>query len=441
MAKHDSEEELLDLAMMEERAGRSASRFSYLLSLSAVAALVTFVAWADRAVLDEVTRGTAQVIPSSRTQVIQNLEGGIVEEIHVEEGAIVQPGDLLLTIRNQVALSSFEDAKYRYLSLLAATARLEAEVDGVEPRFDKRVVEEAPELVAQEKNLYNARQRELQARIDLLENAVGTAEKEIVELQTRMEAVQDTLVPAKGELSLVRPLAARGIVPQVDVLRLEKEVASLTGEQKTLVKSIERAQSSVEEAVKRVQEVYRTFEAEAQADLNDKQVELASVDTLISAEQDRVRRTEVRSPVRGTVKQLYKTTLGGVLRPGETIMEIVPLDDTLLVEAEIPPQDIAFLNPLQKAVVKMTAYDFSIYGSLEGEVERISADTIVDEEGRSFYHVYVRTKKNSLEHEGDVLPIIPGMTAQVDILTGRKTVLEYLTNPIVNWREEALKER
>jgi len=441
MANDSRSEELVDLALMEDKAGRSASRFSYLLSLSAVAAVVTFVVWSDRAVLDEVTRGTAQIVPSSRTQVIQNLEGGIIDEIHVNEGTIVMPGDLLATIRNQVAVSSFEEARYRYLSLLATTARLEAEVSGREPEFAERVAKEAPELLNQEIRLYESRQRSLESRVDVMESAVITAEREIIELTTRMEAVQSTLVPAREELELLRPLARRGIVPQVDVLRLQKEVASLEGEQKTLVKSIERAQSHVEEAVKRVREVQIAFKTEALRDLNEKQVELSSIETLISAEQDRVLRTEVRSPVRGTVKQIYKNTLGGVLRPGETIMEIVPLDDTLLVEAEIPPQDIAFLSPNQKAVVKMTAYDFSIYGSLTGEVERISADTIVDDEGRSFYHVYVRTQENALEHDGEVLPIIPGMTAQVDILTGRKTVLEYLTNPIVNWREEALKER
>ena len=256
-----------------------------------------------------------------------------------------------------------------------------------------------------------------------------------------MEAVKATLQPARRELAMVRPLAARGISPQVDLLRLQKEVATLEGEEKTLVKSIERAESHREEVVRRVTEARTNFVTEALSELNEKQVELASVETLIGAEADRVLRTEVRSPVKGTVKQLLKTTLGGVLRPGETIMEIVPLDDTLLVEASVPPQDIAFLRPNQKAVIKMTAYDFSVYGSLIGEVERISADTIIDEEGRSFYHIYVRTQQNFLEHDGEVLPIIPGMTAQVDILTGHKTVLEYLVNPIVNWREEALKER
>ena len=437
----DENEELLDLALMEESAGRSASRLSYFLSLSAVAAVVTFMVWADRAVLDEVTRGAGQVVPSSRTQVIQNLEGGIVDDIHVSEGEIVEPGDSLVTIRNQVAVSSLEEARYRRLSLLASTARLEAEVSGEEPVFDPEVQERAPELVAQEMRLYRQRQQSLQSRVNVLESAVETAEREIVELTTRMEAVQATLAPASDELAMVRPLASRGIVPKVDVLRLETEVASLQGEQKTLVKSIERAQSSVEEAVTKVREAKSAFQTDALGELNEKQVELTQVQTLINAERDRVLRTEVRSPVRGTIKQIYKTTLGGVLRPGETIMEIVPLDDSLLIEAEIPPQDIAFLNPNQEAVVKMTAYDFSVYGSLTGDVERISADTIVDEEGRSFYHVYVRTQQNYLEHEGEILPIIPGMTAQVDILTGRKTVLEYLTNPIVNWREEALRER
>jgi adhesin transport system membrane fusion protein len=427
---------------MEERAARSGSRFAYLLSLSAVAALVSFFVWADRAVLEEVTRGQAQVIPTSRTQVIQNLEGGIIDELHVSEGDIVEKGDLLVTIRNEVAQSAMATAFTRYYSLLATTARLEAEVSGAEqPKFPQEAIEKAPDLVTQEQRLFDARQEQLKKRLQVLQSAADTAEQETMELQSRYEAAKSTLVPTQRELNLVRPLAAKGVVPQVDLLRLEKEVATLTGQITTLEKSIQRSQSNSKEARERVEEAVLSFRSDALSDLNDQNVQLESVKSQISAEQDRVQRTEVRSPVRGTVKQLYKTTLGGVVRPGETIMEIVPLDDTLLVEAEITPKDIAFLHPGLPAVVKMTAYDFSVYGGLRGTVERISADTIVDQEGRSFYKVYVRTKKNYLEKDGDRLPIIPGMTALVDILTGRKTVLEYLSNPIVNWKEEALRER
>ena len=296
-------------------------------------------------------------------------------------------------------------------------------------------------MVAQELRLFNARQDQLNAGLQVLQTAADSVDREIIELKARHDAVAATLSPARRELSMLRPLASRGIVSQVDVLRLEKEVASLSGEATTVERSIERAESNAKEARERVVEAILGFRSDALAQLNEQRVDLKSIASQINAEQDRVQRTEVRAPVRGTIKQLYKTTLGGVVRPGETIMEIVPLDDTLLVEAEITPKDIAFLHPEQNAAVKMTAYDFSVYGGLVGTVERISADTIVDQEGRSFFKVYVRTNKNYLEKEGEVLPIIPGMTAQVDILTGRKSVLEYLSNPIVNWREDALRER
>lgn len=435
-------DELIDLALMEERAARSGSRFAYILSLLTVAALVTFFVWADRAVLDEVTRGTATVVASSRTQVIQNLEGGIIDGLHVSEGDIVSSGDLLVTIRNEIAQSAFANANTRYYSLLASTARLEAEVSGKDvPTFPKEVIAESPEMVAQELRLFYARQDQLAAGLRVLRTAADSADREIIELKARQNAVSATLVPARRELSMLRPLASKGIVSQVDVLRLEKEVASLSGEVTTVERSMERVESNAKEARERVEEAILGFRSDALAQLNEQRVDLKSIASQINAEQDRVQRTEVRAPVRGTIKQLYKTTLGGVVRPGETIMEIVPLDDTLLVEAEITPKDIAFLHPDQNAAVKMTAYDFSIYGGLEGTVERISADTIIDQEGRSFFKVYVRTKKNFLEKDGDVLPIIPGMTAQVDILTGRKSVLEYLSNPIVNWKEDALRER
>jgi adhesin transport system membrane fusion protein len=258
MTRGHEADELIDLALMEERAARSGSRFAYILSLLTVAALVTFFVWADRAVLEEVTRGTATVIPSSRTQVIQNLEGGIIDGLHVSEGDIVSPGDLLVTIRNEIAQSAFANAYTRYYSLLASTARLEAEVSGKEaPTFPKEVIAEAPEMVAQELRLFNARQDQLNAGLQVLQTAADSVDREIIELKARHDAVTATLSPARRELSMLRPLASRGIVSQVDVLRLEKEVASLSGEATTVERSIERAESNAKEARERVVEACR----------------------------------------------------------------------------------------------------------------------------------------------------------------------------------------
>ncbi len=397
--------------------------------------------WADNATLKEVTRGNATVVPSRRVQAVQNLEGGILESIKVREGEIVEKGEVLVTIDNTRAESSYRGSRERYLDLLAATARLEAEIAGREPEFPEVLKEEAPSIIRDERALYRARQRELQSRQAVLQSRIQQRRQEIVELQSRRDKLAATLEIANEELEMTEPLAERGVVPKLDLLRIRREVTGLSGELNTVRAGIARARTALEEAERQQEEVLQTFRANASEELNRKRSELKTLAQQVAAEKDRVSRTEVRSPVHGTIKQLKKTTIGGVIQPGETILEIVPLDDTLLVEARIRPADIAFLRPGQEATVKMTAYDFSIYGGLDATVEHISADTIEDEDGDHFYRVYLRTRTNTLEHEGEELPIIPGMTASVDILTGEKSVLDYLLKPVLKVKEKALRER
>jgi adhesin transport system membrane fusion protein len=240
---------------------------------------------------------------------------------------------------------------------------------------------------------------------------------------------------------ITRPLAARRVVSKIELLQLERQVNDLAGELDSTRLAVPRIESALEEAERRIEERGLSFRAEAQRELNAVQAEATALAEAITASADQVKRTEVRSPVRGTIKRLLVTTVGGVVQPGEDLVEIVPLEDTLLVEAQVRPADIAFLHPGQLAKVKVTAYDFSIYGGLDGVVEDISADTITDERGESFYRIRVRTDDNALEHNGETLPIIPGMTTQVDILTGEKTVMDYLLKPILKAKERALRER
>jgi adhesin transport system membrane fusion protein len=236
----------------------------------------------------------------------------------------------------------------------------------------------------------------------------------------------------------------KGVLPRLDLIRIQRQIADLDGELATVRQTIPRLKTAAAEAEQRIEELILTHKAEVSNELNGAKVELKSMTETLFAGSDRVKRTEVRSLVRGTVKELKHNTIGGVIRPGEDIVEIVPLDDTLLIEAKIRPADIAFLHPGQKATVKITAYDFSIYGGLSADLERISADTIRDEESRDdqrYYRVYLRTKTNALEHQGQELPIIPGMTATVEILTGKKSVLDYLLKPLLKAKNQALRER
>ncbi len=403
--------------------------------------VVVALIWASQAKLDEVTSGVGQVIPSSQIQVVQNLEGGIVAEILVKPGDVVDKGQVLLRIDDTRFSSSLREARQRYYSLLLRKARLEAEAEGHPMQVPKEVTDKAPELVKDEQALLDARRRQLENNRKILEAQLKQRRQELDEARAKKGHLQRSLALLSKELKMTAPLVDAGAISEVDVLRLRRQVNDLRGDLEAVKLSIPRLESLLEEARKKLNDVELTFRARAREELTDVLSELSQLKESSVALQDRVKRTEVRSPVRGTVKQVLVTTVGGVVQPGMDLVEIVPLDDTLLVEAKISPRDIGFIGPGQEAMVKITAYDFSIYGGLKGRVEQISADAIQDEEGRSFYLVRVRTDRNHLGSEDHPLPIIPGMQAEVDILTGKKTVLQYLLKPVLKARQKALRER
>jgi len=417
-------------------------RFAYILTVLSVTFFAVMGVWAHYAVLDEVTRGQGTIVPSSRTQVIQNLEGGILAEILVHEGDIVEAGDVLVRIENTVAQASLEDARSQYLTLMATEARLIAELeDKDEIAFPPAVTNEAPTVAADQKRLFSARRRQLEAQVNVLESQARQRKQEVAEMNSRRQQLEQSLKLARDEMSITAPLVQKGVMPRIELIRIERQVADLEGEIRTIQAAIPRLLAAQQEADQRIVEMKATTQTESSDELNKTRAELKSISQSLFAGQDRVTRTSVTSPVRGTVKDLKINTVGGVIQPGEDIMEIVPLDDSLLVEARVRPADIAFLRPDQKAVIKVSAYDFSIYGGLSAKLERISADTIKDEQGESFYHVYLRTEENSLHHQGEELPIIPGMTVTAEILTGEKSVLDYLLKPILKARDSALRER
>ncbi len=417
-------------------------RFAYILTVLSVSFFAVMGIWAHYAILDEVTRGEGTIIPSSRTQVIQNLEGGILAEILVHEGDIVEPGDVLVRIENTVAQANLEDARQQYLTLLATEARLVAEIDGKEEiAFPPAVENEAPTVAADQKRLFNARRRQLDAQVSVLKSQAQQRKQEVAEMASRRAQLEQSLSLARDELAITAPLVQKGVMPRIELIRIERQVADLEGEIRTIRTSIPRLQAAQNEANQRIEEMQLTVQTESSDELNTTRAELKSISQSLFAGQDRVTRTAVTSPVRGTVKDMKINTVGGVIQPGQDIMEIVPLDDSLIVEARVRPADIAYLRPNQKAVIKVSAYDFSIYGGLTAKLERISADTIKDEQGESFYHVYLRTEENSLQHRGETLPIIPGMTVTAEILTGEKSVLDYLLKPILKAKDSALRER
>lgn len=413
-----------------------------ILFLSIVAFFVGAVYWASVATLDEVTTGEGRVIPSSQIQVLQNLEGGILAKIHVREGEIVEQSQVLLTIDDTQAASKYREDRARVLALRASVARLQAEQQGKPPEFPDEVVAERPDLVETELAVYGARTTELRSSIEVYRRQIEQRKQELVELDSRIGQLTDNLALGHEELGILAPLVEQGVSARIELIRLQRQVNDIEGDLMAARQSVPRARSALNEVRRRVEERRAAYLSEVASALAAARGELASVNEVMASAQDRVRRTQVRSPVQGTVIKLYINTIGGVIRPGEDLLEIVPLEDNLLVEAQIRPADIAFLHPGQAAKVKITAYDFAIYGGIDAELEQISADTILNEEGERFYQIRVRTNRNFMvDREGNLLPIIPGMVAEVDILTGKKTVLQYLMKPILRAGGRAMRER
>jgi len=435
------EEDLLYMSEVDAAIHRRGHAFAYLVTVLVAALLVIFLVWATFTRLDEVTRGMGQVIPSQRVQVIQNLEGGILEEIMVQENQIVEKGDILVRIDNSMVASQFRDVAGKAREYQAAVARLEAEGEGRAFTLPAGLQQSDPQIASDQEAIYRARQQQIQSELGVLQSQLQQKQQEIAEMQSRLGQLERNLELTRQQRDMAKPLVDQGVYPRVDFLALERELSTLQGDIDALRLAIPRARSATEEIRRRTSQRQAEYRAQSLDELNRRRVELKSLQEMMSAGQDRVTRTDVRSPVRGTVKQLNLNTLGGVVKPGEPIMEIVPLDDTLLVEARVRPAGIAFLRPGQKAMVKITAYDFSIYGGLEGLVEAISADTIEDEKGEHFYRVKLRTHSGTLSYRGENLPVIPGMIASVDILTGKKSVLSYLLKPILKMKQNALRER
>jgi len=407
--------------------------------------LIAFVAfcllWAHFAVVDEVTRGDGKAIPSSRLQKIQNLEGGIVSELFVREGQIVNIGDPLLRLDDTRFASNVGETEADRLALLLRVERLSAEVQGRELVVADEVREKVPRQAENEEQLFNSRRQQLLDEVAGLEEQLTQRRQELREFASKQNQFRNSLDLLRQEIRMSEPLVAEGAISPVEVLRLKRAEVESRGQLQATTLAMPRAESAIKEVERKIDETRGRFRSDALTQLNEARTDLSKIQSTGKALEDRVNRTLVTSPVRGIVKQLLVNTIGGVIQPGSDLVEIVPLGENLLVEARIRPQDIAFLHPGQEAMVKFTAYDYTIYGGLKAELEQIGADTVTDDDGNSFYVIKLRTNKSHLGSEGHPLLIIPGMVASVDIITGKKSVLSYLLKPIIRARAEALRER
>jgi adhesin transport system membrane fusion protein len=412
---------------------------SRILLWSSLLCVLVLLIWASLGYIDEVVRGQGKVVPSRQVQVVQSLDGGVVEEILVRPGQRVDAGQVLLRLDPTRSTASLGENKAETLALKAKAARLEALATGEPFKAPDDVLKQAPNVVEMERRVWESKTQELQTAISIARDQFNQRQQELRETMANRDQAASSCSLTSEELRVTKPLLSSGAVSEVDLLRLQRDVARFCGEAKAAGAQIGRIQAAIQEAERKVQESELNARNLARVELSETRGKLSSLEQGQLALQDRVKLAEVRSPVRGTVNNLMANTVGGVVQPGKDILDIVPMDDTLLLEVQINPKDIGFLHFGQKAEVKFTAYDFAIYGGLAGKVEQIGANTITDEKGNSFYIVKVRTDR---AHVGDdSRPIIPGMQAEVHILTGQRTLMQYLLKPILRAKANAFTER
>ncbi len=400
-----------------------------------------FCLWASTSMVDERVRGQGQVAPSRDLQVVQSLEGGILTDILVAEGDKVAAGQTLLRIDDIQFASEGRGIEAQINSLKARQARLKAEVSDQAFSMPADITAKHPDIAATEEKLYRSRQEELQAALEILRDEVREAEANLAEVRASIGKYSKSKELLQKELAITRKLVAAKAQPEIEQLRLERELNDVTGNLSTAAQAQESLQARVSASRRKEGERKSNFKSVALAELNDVETRIAAIGENLKSVEDKVRRTELKAPVSGIVHKLYVKTVGGVLEPAQKLAEIVPAEDDLLIRARISPADIAFLQPGQKVRVSITAYDPQIYGTIDGTLERIGADTVSDGKGNMFFEVDVRTDKNYLGSSELAMPIVPGMVSDIDIIVGQRSIMTYLMRPVLRVRDRALTER
>lgn len=398
-----------------------------------------WMAWAE---LDIAVQASGKVIPSSRVQEIQSMEGGIIQTIAVKEGQTVKRGDLLARLENLQFNSDLGESRHTYWDARAALARLEAEIHGRAPVFSKELRESAPERVAEQQALWRARGLERQHTRETLQRQVTQREQELAETRSRIATLGELLGDARENLAMEDKLMKQGAGARADYLTAKQKLSSLQGDLEAARVSVQRLQAVIQEARARLAEADSRFVAEASRERSELELKAATTSQQLTALADRVERRELRAPMDGIVNRLLLTTVGGVAQAGQTLMELVPAEDNLQISVRVKPADIAFIHPGQEAKVRISAYDSSIFGTLVGRVKRVGADALLDKEKQeSYFEVILETEQNYLGAAAERLTISPGMAADASILTGKRTLLEYLLKPVIKTLDKSLRER
>jgi adhesin transport system membrane fusion protein len=413
--------------------------------------VICILIWASLSKLDEVVIGQGKVVPSNSVQQIQSYEGGIVEKVLVSGGEQVKQGQMLVILDDTRFRSSYQEAEQQRISLQVKNERLKAELDSVtvgDYNTNWRniiVVKHQPlqtqvvdiDAVYQAQASYNERLRQLQAQLQLGGQRIEQQEEALSENRSIIATLKQSLALNQKELQWVTDALTTGAIAEIELLKLQREDVRIQGDIQTALLATRKLTAAKAQAIIERRNYALDFRTRAQIELDDTRSQLARLAETQTAVAEQLARTTIRSPIDGTVKNITVRSLGGVLKPGESIMEIVPLDDNLIIEAKLAPKDIAFVKKGLSSVVKFSAYDFVIYGGLIGRVDYISADALQDEEGKPYYRAHIVTESNRLNG----YPIIPGMQADVNILTGQKTVMSYWLKPLLRARANALREQ
>lgn len=407
-----------------------------------VAALVAIsVIWAALAHLDEVAVAAGEVVPQGQVKTIQHLEGGIIDEIFIREGDTVREGTPLVQLDMAGSANNKDELQVRLDNLILTRARLEAEASGSEPTFPQDIATRQPQMTSAQAATFNARKQELASSLAVLKGQVSQRDRDVREVHVRLNAAKESLSLAEQRLQMSSNLLKDKLLAPMDHLEIERDVATLKGDVASLQEALLRARSALGEARERVAELELKYRREARELLGETEVDIARIEKVMIRATDQETRTTIRSPTNGVVKNMRYNTLGGVVRPGEPILDIVPTEDTLVIEARLNPIDRGFVSAGQRAVVKIDTYDFARYGGLDGEVQSVAPDSTVPDGGAPYFKVIVQTDQPWLGDEADNRLITPGMGATVDIHTGTRTVLEYLLRPVLKMKSEAFRER
>ncbi len=406
-----------------------------------IVTIIALITWSYFAKIDEIVRGEGKVIPQSQNKMIQNLEGGIIEEILVKEGDIVKKDQILIRIDNQKSIADYESTKLKALELNAKIMRLKAEINDENFVVNESENKDLQQYLNLEKSLYDINKNKLENETMVLKEQLIQKENDLSSANSSLNYLSSEYTLIQEELRIAAPLVEQKIRSNTDFLKLKREANNIGKELSGVKISINKIKSSIEEAKNKLHDVKDEFKQLAQEELNKSTGEIERINASIYSLKDKVKRTNVYSPDEGIIQKIFFNTIGGVIKPGDNLVEVVPTGENLLIETKIKPSDIAFIYYNQDAKVKFTAYDYAIYGGLDGKVIKISADTEMDEDKKSFYKLQIQASNNHLEKNGKEFPIIPGMVVNVDILTGKKSILDYILKPILRAKQYTFTEK